>query len=78
MKQNPFSAPTTLRSRSHSLPCANHNNHYSSEDKLYFSPGKASVLPTIIFQQLHLNPLKYIHLLTQVYLTLKRIFSVAL
>lgn len=42
------------------------------------SPGQAFVLPTTIFQQLPLHPLKYINLLTQVGLSLKRIFSVAL
>ena len=42
------------------------------------SPGQAFVLPTSIYQQLPLDPLKYINLLTQAYLSLKRIFSVAL
>jgi len=42
------------------------------------SPGPDVVLPTSIFQQLPLDPLKYINLLTQTYLSLKRIFSVAL
>ena len=60
-------------------PCQRQITKMITQPKINFknSPGSTSVLPTIISQQLPPDPLKYIHLLTQVNLALKRIFSVA-
>lgn len=62
------------------IPSRSHITTMITQTKINFnfSPGKFSLPPTIIFQQLPLTPLKYIQLLTQVDLELKRIFSVAL